>query len=89
MEGQDAKHYVYVVQCSDDSLYTGYAKDVERRIQEHNQGKGAKYTQGRRPVELIHTEEFASRSEALSREHQIKQLTRQQKLRLTRTENEA
>lgn len=86
MEGEEATHYVYVVRCSDDSLYTGYAKDVERRVQEHNEGRAAKYTRGRRPVELIHTEEFASRSEALSREHRIKQLTRKQKLRLTQIE---
>ena len=76
------QHYVYVVRCSDDSLYTGYTTDVDRRIQEHNDGEGAKYTRGRNPVELVHVEGYSSREEAMSHEHEIKQMTRTHKLEL-------
>ncbi|KAB1192703.1 GIY-YIG nuclease family protein [Haloferax sp. MBLA0076] len=75
-------HFVYVLQCDDESLYTGYTTDVERRVAEHNAGDGAKYTRGRTPVELVHVEEFDSKSAAMSREYEIKQLSRQQKLSL-------
>ncbi|ADQ65664.1 endonuclease containing a uri domain [Halogeometricum borinquense DSM 11551] len=75
-------HYVYVLRCSDDSLYTGYTTDVDRRVAEHDAGEGAKYTRGRTPVELVHTEAFDSRSTAMSREYEIKQLSRRQKERL-------
>ncbi|KTG29437.1 GIY-YIG nuclease family protein [Haloferax profundi] len=75
-------HFVYVLQCNDESLYTGYTTDVERRVAEHNAGDGAKYTRGRTPVELVHVEEFDSKSAAMSREYEIKQLRRQQKLSL-------
>lgn len=75
-------HHVYVLKCADGSLYTGYTTDVERRVREHNDGEGAKYTRGRTPVELRHTESFDSRSAALSREHEIKQLSRGAKERL-------
>ena len=75
-------HHVYIVECSDGSLYTGYTTDVERRVGEHNAGEGAKYTRGRTPVECRHTERFASRGAALSREHEIKQLSRAEKERL-------
>jgi putative endonuclease len=75
-------HFVYVVECRDGSLYTGYTTDVERRVGEHNDGTGAKYTRGRGPVELVHVEEFESKSAAMSREYAVKQLTRRQKERL-------
>jgi putative endonuclease len=75
-------HYVYVVECADGSLYTGYTTDPERRVAEHNAGDGAKYTRGRTPVTLVHTEAYPSRSEAMSREHEIKQLSRSAKQRL-------
>lgn len=75
-------HFVYVVECCDGSLYTGYTTDVERRVGEHNDGTGAKYTRGRGPVELVHVEEFESKSAAMSREYAVKQLTRRQKERL-------
>jgi putative endonuclease len=73
--------FVYMVRCSDDSLYTGIAMDVERRINEHNSDdiSGAKYTRPRRPVRLVYQEQVGSRSEAASREHAIKKLTRQKK----------
>ena len=75
-------HYVYVVECDDDSLYTGYTTDVDRRVAEHNDGTGAKYTRSRRPVELVHVERYGSRSAAMSREYELKQLSRRQKERL-------
>jgi putative endonuclease len=73
-------HHVYVVECSDGTLYTGYTTDVDRRVTEHNEGEGAAYTRGRTPVELVHVETFETRSVACSREHEIKQLTREAKL---------
>ena len=75
---------VYVLRCADDSLYTGIAKDVKRRLQEHNQGfpAGARYTHVRRPVSLVYVESVASRAEAAKRELEIKALTRKQKLLL-------
>lgn len=75
--------YVYIVRCSDDSLYTGIARDLQQRIDEHNEGKrGARYTRGRRPVELVYRESAADRSSAQRREYRIKQLSRAQKRRL-------
>lgn len=69
-------HYVYVLRCGDGSLYTGYTTDVDRRIEQHRAGDGAKYTRGRGPLELVHVEEYATRSAAMAREYEIKQLTR-------------
>ena len=75
----DANHYVYVVECNDGTYYTGYTTDVERRITEHNDGTGARYTRGRRPVELVHVESFDTQSDAMQREYAIKQLRRSAK----------
>lgn len=69
--------YVYILRCSDDTLYTGIAKDVQKRLLEHNESnKGAKYTKVRRPVKLVYTEKSQDRSSASKREYAIKQLTR-------------
>ena len=76
------EHFVYVIECADGSLYTGYTTDVERRVAEHDTGDGAKYTRGRTPVELVHVESYTSRSAAMRREHEVKQLTRYEKERL-------
>jgi putative endonuclease len=81
-----AEHYVYVLRCSDDSLYTGYTTDPERRAAEHDDGEGAKYTRSRTPVELVHVEEQPSRSAALSREHEIKSLSKREKEQLVADE---
>jgi len=75
-------HYVYVLSCADDTLYTGYTTDVARRVAEHDAGEGAKYTRGRTPVEPVHVERFETKSAAMSREHEIKQLSRTEKERL-------
>jgi putative endonuclease len=73
--------HVYIVHCADGSLYTGITTDVERRIDEHNHDDrlAARYTRGRRPVKLIYSEEYASRSEASKRESEIKQMEREEK----------
>ena len=79
-------HYVYVLECADGTFYTGYTTDVERRVAEHDAGEGAKYTRGRTPVELVYTERFDSRSAAMSREYELKQLSRPAKERLVDAE---
>ena len=75
-------HCCYIVICRDSTLYCGYSNDIEKRIDTHNKGVGAKYTKTRLPVKLVYSECFNSKSEAMKREYQIKQLTRQQKLNL-------
>jgi len=77
-------YYVYIVQCADDTLYTGIATELKRRIEEHNSSeKGAKYTRVRRPVTLVYQEEFPDRSSASKREYVIKKtMTRKEKLQL-------
>mgnify|MGYP002412007763 CR=1 FL=1 len=76
-------YYLYILRCSDDTLYTGIAVDVERRVREHNGSKaGAKYTRGRRPVELVFSRRFASRSAASKEEARIKALPREEKLKM-------
>ncbi|MFT5281057.1 MAG: putative endonuclease [Flavobacteriaceae bacterium] len=76
--------YVYIVKCSDDTLYTGVTTNISRRINEHNgEGKlGAKYTRARRPVELMYSYEYSDRSTASKEEYRIKKLTLQEKERL-------
>ena len=76
------QHFIYIVECADNTLYTGYTNNVKARIKKHNENKGAKYTRGRTPVELRYTESFQTRSEAQKREYQIKQLSRDKKLDL-------
>ena len=76
--------FCYIVECSDGSYYTGWTTNPERRVSEHNSGRGALYTKFRRPVELIYMEQVADRSTAQQREHAIKKLTRQKKTDLVR-----
>lgn len=76
------KHYVYIVECVDNTLYTGYTVDIEQRLATHNSAKGAKYTRGRIPVKLVYSEEFSSIGEALKREIKIKRMTRAQKIEM-------
>ncbi len=75
-------NYTYILKCADDTLYTGWTTDIDRRVLEHNSGKGAKYTKCRRPVQLCYYEEFESKEDAMSREYKIKQLSRKEKLEL-------
>ena len=73
---------VYILRCGDDTLYTGITDDLERRLEMHRAGKGAKYTRGRSPLTLVYREEVESYSAALKREYRIKQLSRAEKLML-------
>lgn len=75
--------WVYIVKCADGSLYTGIARDINKRIDKHNSGKGAKYTRAREPVKLLYYEEYENRSLATKREMQIKKLSHDQKKELT------
>ncbi len=75
-------NYTYMVKCSDGTFYTGWTTNLTRRVKAHNEGKGAKYTKTRRPVELIYFEQFQTKEEAMSREYAIKQFTRLQKEKL-------
>lgn len=75
-------NYTYILRCADGSLYCGWTNQLDKRIEDHNLGKGAKYTRSRRPVSLAYYEEFATREEALRREAAIKKLTRDKKLAL-------
>ena len=73
---------LYILRCGDGSLYTGIALDVQARLTQHREGTGAKYTRGRGPLELVYVEDCEDHSQALKREHQIKSLTKAQKLTL-------
>lgn len=73
---------LYILRCADGSLYTGITTDVEKRLETHRSGKGAKYTRGRGPLELVYSEECGDHSAALKREHEIKKLSRQEKEKL-------
>ena len=74
--------FAYLVRCADGTLYGGYTTDLQKRLAAHNSGKGAKYTRGRGPLELVYTEQCADKSEALKRELAIKALSREEKLHL-------
>lgn len=78
---QEKYYYMYVLYCADNTLYTGYTTDLDRREKEHQSGKGAKYTsqRRRRPCRMLYSEAYATRSEAMAREAQFKKLTRTQK----------
>lgn len=78
--------YVYILRCIDDTLYTGFTVNLEKRIDTHNKGKGAKYTRGRIPVELVYKEEYSTKSEALKREYFLKQLKRKEKIKIIKGE---
>ena len=78
----EKKWYVYILQCADDTLYTGITDDLQRRLTAHNLGKGAKYTKGRGPVTIRYQEPHTDRASASRREYQIKALSRKEKLDL-------
>lgn len=79
---QDRSHFMYVLICADETLYTGYTIDLQKRIEAHNAGKGAKYTAARRPVRLLAHATFETKHEAMSAEYHFKQLSRAEKLSL-------
>ncbi|MFH1878864.1 MAG: GIY-YIG nuclease family protein [Candidatus Omnitrophota bacterium] len=74
--------YVYILQCSDNTLYAGITNDLAVRLDKHNKGKASKYTRGRTPVKMVFRERYTDRNSALKRECQIKKLTRREKLSL-------
>lgn len=76
------RFFIYIIRCNDGTLYTGYTKDVPRRVKQHNSGIASKYTRTRRPVKLVYAEEHPDASSALKREYAIKQLTKEQKTAL-------
>ena len=77
------KHYIYIVECADKTLYTGYTNNLQKRMETHNAGKGAKYTKTRLPVKLVYSEEFDDKESAMKREWFIKnRLSRADKLEL-------
>ena len=82
MKDKTETHYVYIVECSDGSLYTGWTTDLDARIDTHNSGKGAKYTRSRLPVRLVYHETFTDKIAAQQREREIKKLSRAKKLEL-------
>ena len=83
MEG---KWYLYILRCGDGTLYTGISNDVDKRLAAHRAGKGAKYTRGRGPLELVYREELPDHSAALKREYEVKALPRAEKEKLTKDE---
>ena len=81
----DGRHYVYMLKCSDGTFYMGYSTELARRVREHNESpKGAKYTRGRRPVELVYYVECESRSDALKCEHTLRKKSRAEKEKLVK-----
>ena len=80
MKGTGEKyHYVYMLRCADNTLYSGYTTNPQKREETHNLGKGAKYTRVRLPVKIVYLEKFADKSEALKREYALKQLSKAKK----------
>lgn len=75
-------NYTYIVRCRDGTLYTGWTNNLEKRMETHNSGKGARYTKSRRPVKLVYYEEFETKEEAMSREYAIKHMKKSKKEKL-------
>ena len=80
-------NYTYILKCSDGTLYTGWTNDLQKRLEAHGDGRGAKYTKSRRPVELVYFETYESKNDAMSREAKIKRLTRAEKLELIKKQD--
>lgn len=85
---QESQNITYILQCSDNTLYTGWTNNLKKRLKAHNTGQGAKYTRGRTPVKLVYAEVHESKHEAMSREVQIKRLTRKEKEALILSQQE-
>lgn len=82
VDGEVTMNYIYIIECKDGTLYTGWTVNIEKRLEKHNSGTGAKYTKSRFPVTLRYLEEYSSKEEAMKREWQIKKLKRSKKLEL-------
>lgn len=83
-----SENFTYILLCEDQTLYTGWTNRLEERVKLHNQGKGAKYTKARRPVRLVYSESYQTKTEAMRREMAIKKLTREQKWKLIQSAQE-
>ena len=81
-------NYVYILRCGDGSLYTGWTNDLEKRVKAHSSGRGAKYTRTHLPVELVYSEQLATKEAAMSREWHIKRLSHAEQLRLIKASDE-
>lgn len=81
-------NYTYILECKDGTYYTGWTNNLEKRMKEHNEGKGAKYTKARRPVKLVYFETFESKIDAMKREYAIKQMKRSEKIKLISSIND-
>lgn len=79
-------NYAYILKCKDGTYYTGWTNNLEKRLKDHNEGNGAKYTKPRRPVVLVYHEVFETKEEAMRREYAIKQMTRKEKEKLIQSE---
>ena len=84
---ETTRNYTYILKCWDGSLYTGWTNDIAARLEQHRSGKGAKYTRGRGPLQLVYLEVHDTRSEAMSREARIKRFTKSEKLKLLAAES--
>jgi putative endonuclease len=78
--------YIYIAECCDGTLYTGWTDDLDKRAKTHNEGRGGRYTRSRRPIKMVYSEEFASKREAMSREWAIKKMRRAAKQSLIEIE---
>ena len=83
---ETTRNYTYILKCGDGSLYTGWTNDIAARLEQHRSGKGAKYTRGRDPLQLVYLEVHDTKSEAMSREARIKRFTKSEKLKLLAAE---
>lgn len=83
---ETTRNYTYILKCGDGSLYTGWTNDIAARLEQHRSGKGAKYTRGRGPLQLVYLEVHDTKSEAMSREARIKHFTKSEKLKLLAAE---
>jgi len=81
-------NYTYILRCADDTFYTGWTNDLEKRLKSHNEGTASKYTRVRRPVELAYFEEHDTKQAAMKREYAIKQMTREQKRKIIEKKEE-
>ncbi len=79
---KEKQNITYILRCSDGTLYTGWTNQLDKRLNDHNEGRGAKYTRGRRPVELAYQEMYDTKQEAMQREARIKKMTRKEKEKL-------
>ena len=75
-------NYIYILECKDKSLYTGWTNDLDARLRAHNLGTGAKYTRGRTPCTIVYYEEFETKQEAMKREYEIKHMSKAKKIKM-------